>query len=1335
MTKAPAAVANLAYTGEAQALITAGEAVGGELQYKLGENGTYSTAVPTATAAGNYEVYYKVVADANHNDVAETSIAVTIGKAAATVTKTPAAVANLAYTGEAQALITAGEATGGELQYKLGENGTYSTAVPTATAAGNYEVYYKVVADANHTDVAEASIEVTIGKAAATVTKAPAAVANLAYTGEAQALITAGEATGGELQYKLGTDGTYGTTIPSATVAGSYTVYYKVVADANHNDVAETSIAVTIGKAAATVTKAPAAVANLAYTGEAQALITAGEATGGELQYKLGENGIYSTAVPTATAAGNYEVYYKVVADANHNDVAETSIAVTIGKAAATVTKAPAAVANLAYTGEAQALITAGEAIGGELQYKLGEDGTYSTAVPTATAAGNYEVYYKVVADANHTDVAEASIEVTIGKAAAAVTTAPAAVANLTYTGAVQTLVTEGEATGGTLQYKLGAEGTYSTTLPTATAAGSYTVYYKVFADANHNDSEESSVVVTIGKTMAVVTTAPAAKTLTYTGAAQALVNEGVATGGTLQYKLGADGTYTTAVPTATDAATYTVYYKVVADANHDDAEEGSVMVTIGKAAAVVTLAPAAIDNLAYTGQPQALITAGEAEGGTLYYKLGEDGTYSTDIPTATAAESYVVYYKVVGDANHTDFAETSFVVAFGKSAVIIATAPAGVANLSYTGEPQTLVTAGEVEGGTLVYALAADGEFTTTLPTGTDAGDYTVYYKVNGDANHNDVATASINVTIGKAALKPVVELAGWTFGAEASDPVITGNLGQGAVTITYKAANAESFAADVPTDAGSYTVKVTIAETDNYAAGEATADFTIGKADISALDSPAAVADLVYTGSPQTLVVAGGANGGTLVYALAADGEYTTTLPTGIDAGDYTVYYKVNGDANHNDVAVANIVVTIGKATITPSVTLAGWTYGAEANEPTVTGNTGNGEVTYTYKAAVAETFTAGVPTAAGSYIVKATIGETDNYTGGEATAEFTIGKAAATVAKAPAAVADLVYTGEAQTLVTAGEAEGGTLVYALAADGEFTTDLPQGAVAGDYTVYYKVNGDANHNDVAVANIVVTIGKAAITELVLAETTVEYTGETQTVAIESVQAGDLTLTAADYTVSGNSGKEVGEYTVTVTATANGNYEGTATATFTIVNKTLDAEQLFADGNTYATYYNTEEDMLLPEGVVAYVVTGVQGTAVTTQALSYVPQSTAVLLEKNDEAVVSNDVFTTNLLVGAATAVDVATVSDGTVYVLYGDEFVKSVSGNIPAGRAYLVLYGAQPQGSRLTILLGDTMGISHVEADSQHDSWYTIDGVKLPMKPAKKGLYVRNGRKVVIK
>lgn len=80
--------------------------------------------------------------------------------------------------------------------------------------------------------------------------------------------------------------------------------------------------------------------------------------------------------------------------------------------------------------------------------------------------------------------------------------------------------------------------------------------------------------------------------------------------------------------------------------------------VSVGKAASSVTTPPTAATGPTYTGQPQALLTAGgTANGGTMQYSLEENGTYSTDFPQGTDANTYTVYYKVVGDANHNDSA------------------------------------------------------------------------------------------------------------------------------------------------------------------------------------------------------------------------------------------------------------------------------------------------------------------------------------------------------------------------------------------------------------------------------------------------------------------------------------------------------------------------------------------------------------------------------------------------------------------------------------------------------------------------------------------------------
>ena len=104
----------------------------------------------------------------------------------------------------------------------------------------------------------------------------------------------------------------------------------------------------------------------------------------------------------------------------------------------------------------------------------------------------------------------------------------------------------------------------------------------------------------------------------------------------------------------------------------------------------------------------------------------------------------------------------------------------------------------------------------------------------------------------------------------------------------------------------------KVTATGKGNYACTK-TAEFTIKKADVT-MTAPEAKANLVYNAQAQALVAAGTVQGGEMQYA--SDGEnFSTTLPTGTDAKEYTVSYKVVGDQNHNDVEAQNFKVTIDK------------------------------------------------------------------------------------------------------------------------------------------------------------------------------------------------------------------------------------------------------------------------------------------------------------------------------------------------------------------------------------------------------------------------------------
>lgn len=126
---------------------------------------------------------------------------------------------------------------------------------------------------------------------------------------------------------------------------------------------------------------------------------------------------------------------------------------------------------------------------------------------------------------------------------------------------------------------------------------------------------------------------------------------------------------------------------------------------------------------------------------------------------------------------------------------------------------------------------------------------------------------------------------------------------------------------------DAGDYTASITLGLGGD--AATASVDFTIAKAEVSITAAPTPNT-LTYTGEAHNLISQGEAAGGTMVYSLTENGDYAITIPKGTNAGDYTVWYYVLGDANHNDSAPDNVTVTIGKAPLTIKAKNQGITYG---------------------------------------------------------------------------------------------------------------------------------------------------------------------------------------------------------------------------------------------------------------------------------------------------------------------------------------------------------------------------------------------------------------------
>lgn len=524
-------------------------------------------------------------------------------------------------------------------------------------------------------------------------------------------------------------------------------------------------------------------------------------------------------------------------------------------------------------------------------------------------------------------------------------------------------------------------------------------------------------------------------------------------------------------------------------------ATTGTMTITLTIAAASVKTAPEA-NTLTYSGSAQTLTTTGEAGVGTLQYQLGESatteptGTWGTTVPQGTEAKDYYVWYRSRVNDNNISTAGCK-TVTIAKASITNATVTLSDTSLVYNGSEQS-VTVSSVKLGDTTLTADTDYEVTSGT-TGTAKNTYTV--TVTGKGNYKDTATAQWSIGLATPTIKTIPTASAITYGQKLADSTLTGGaakLGDTTVAGTFAWKNTETKPAVSDSNATEYDVVFTPTDTDNYAAVECKVKLTVNKA-APTVTAPTAKT-LTYIGSAQELVNAGSTEDGTLYYAVTTENKaptdenlYTTSIPTATNAGTYYVWYKAVGDDDHIDTIPAAVTVTVGKADLDLSVSLEGWAYGAEANTPEVTGNTGKGTVTYIYKAKDADdkNYSDAVPTAAGTYTVKATVAETDNYNAGTATADFTISKEDGpsdkdefVVTKAPTAKT-LTYTGSVQELVTAGTATGGEMQYALGTATEathpYTTFIPSATNAGTYYVWYRVVGDGFESSAGCVTVVI--------------------------------------------------------------------------------------------------------------------------------------------------------------------------------------------------------------------------------------------------------------------
>ena len=419
--------------------------------------------------------------------------------------------------------------------------------------------------------------------------------------------------------------------------------------------------------------------------------------------------------------------------------------------------------------------------------YKV-EDGK-ETAVGSATTKNQFDLAAQNLSAGQHTFRFSATcdgykkmsgdIAVTVQRAniSASLITPPTAQENLTYTGQEQALIIAGSvADYGTMQYSLTENGTYSQDIPAGTDAGTYTVWYRVIGDANHNDTALASVPVSIGKKPLTITGVTAASK-PYDGTTDADISS--VTFDNMTLTRGTDYTVTarfddagvgsgkniTATVTlmgqaaknyALEQSSFPTTASITKAAAPDFTKETALVIVNGHEKTYTVTLPAlpTLETPKEYGAPT--YELGDIKLGGGYYTSGakvENGELTlpiqkNDVKTTGSVGTVTV---VIKSTNYEDITLTVNVNATNK---LVPTVTAPTANaLTYNGAEQALVTAGKTTGGTMLYRLG-DSEWSEQLPTAKNAGEYTVWYKVQGDAEYADVAEQSLTVTAAKKAV-----------------------------------------------------------------------------------------------------------------------------------------------------------------------------------------------------------------------------------------------------------------------------------------------------------------------------------------------------------------------------------------------------------------------------------------------------------------------------------------------------------------------------------------------------------------------------------------------------
>ena len=414
----------------------------------------------------------------------------------------------------------------------------------------------------------------------------------------------------------------------------------------------------------------------------------------------------------------------------------------------------------------------------------------------------------------------------------------------------------------------------------------------------------------------------PVARSLTYTGEEQNLVNPGKANDVMLYACGNSDGRepdrtlYSAALPQAMYAGMYYVWYKA---ADHtggfpDSAVYGPIPVEIAKAERPAPEAP----TVAYI-TPNS-ITLNEIENGE--YRIGSNPWQDSPVFDGLQYRSgYNFQQRYKEDGNYTISPASEKVVLATGNMESLTTHPPYARVLDYTGQPQELVVRGQPSldhHRDYYYALGTDSTtqppkeaFSSNVPTGTEMGAYYVWYTDEYYSYH--CLTSWIKPIKGPTPVAKTVTAHRVVL--EAMENVMFAYDDHQSQSTAWDWREVPDFEDLLPDT--EYTFYAYYKETSVFPQTPIGDGLTVRTAKTQ---DPIPKAGLMYNMESQALLEGGVTDeeGYEYRYAVKSDAPtYTSAIPTGTDAGDYSILFAVFDKANGSMVGEpGELVIPIAKA-----------------------------------------------------------------------------------------------------------------------------------------------------------------------------------------------------------------------------------------------------------------------------------------------------------------------------------------------------------------------------------------------------------------------------------